>query len=112
MACQAARLRSLVLGTLAMDQGDATAAERWLLSIMAADGAGTGPDGQQRPDRAVLAAALGSLGPLYVHQGRLPGAGGPAVGARRLVRAGPGRGNTARRSCRARPAGPEAARDR
>jgi DNA-binding CsgD family transcriptional regulator len=70
MACQAARLRSLVLGTLAMDQGDATAAERWLLSIMAADGAGTGPDVQQRPDRAVLAAALGSLGSLYVHQGR------------------------------------------
>ena len=69
-ACQAGPLRSLVLGTLAMDQGDAAAAERWLLDITAPDGHGPGAEGHQGFQADVLAAALGSLGSLYVHQGQ------------------------------------------
>jgi DNA-binding CsgD family transcriptional regulator len=81
-ACQAGPLRSLVLGTLAMDQGDAAAAERWLLAITAPDGDGPGHEGHQGFQADVLAAALGSLGSLYVHQGR--GAAAVAMATRAI----------------------------
>jgi tetratricopeptide (TPR) repeat protein len=89
VACQPGPLRELVLGTLAMDQGDAAAAERWLLPIIVADGAGAGPESQHRPGPDVLAAALGSLGFLYVHQGRAADAAALAARALSLGPADP-----------------------
>jgi ATP/maltotriose-dependent transcriptional regulator MalT len=70
MACSPGPLRSLVLGTLALDQGEAAAAELWLARVSAADHADGGADDQGPPDAGILAAALCSLGSLYVNQGR------------------------------------------
>ncbi len=70
MACSPGPLRSLVLGTLEVDQGGAGAAERWLAGVTAAGSAGGGPAGEGSPDAGILAAALCSLGSLYVNQGR------------------------------------------
>ena len=70
VACQPTPLRNLVLGTLAIDQGDATAAERWLLAITAPDGELTGPEDDTGSPADIVPAALCALGSLYVHQGR------------------------------------------
>lgn len=70
MACQPTPLRNLVLGTLAVDQGDATAAERWLLAVTAPDGAAIGLEDHTGSPTDVVPAALCALGALYVHQGR------------------------------------------
>ena len=70
VACQPTPLRNLVLGTLAIDQGDATAAERWLLAITAPDGELAGPEDDTGSPADIMPAALCALGSLYVHQGR------------------------------------------
>ncbi len=70
MACQPTPLRNLVLGTLAVDQGDATATERWLLAVTALDGEATDPKDHTGSSADVVSAALCTLGSLYVHQGR------------------------------------------
>ena len=70
MACQPTPLRNLVLGTLALDQGDAMAAERWLLAVTAPDGEATGAEGHTESPADIVPAALCTLGSLYVHQGR------------------------------------------
>ena len=70
VACQPTPLRNLVLGTLAIDQGDATAAERWLLAITAPDGELAGPEDDTGSPADIVPAALCALGSLYVHQGR------------------------------------------
>jgi DNA-binding CsgD family transcriptional regulator len=70
VACQPTPLRNLVLGTLAIDQGDATAAERWLLAVTAPDGVVIGPQDQTGSSADVVPAALCALGSLYVHKGR------------------------------------------
>jgi DNA-binding CsgD family transcriptional regulator len=70
MACQPTPLRNLVLGSLAVDQGDATAAERWLLAVTAPDGEVTGPQDDTGSAADIVPAALCALGSLYVHQGR------------------------------------------
>jgi DNA-binding CsgD family transcriptional regulator len=70
IACQPTPLRNLVLGTLAVDQGDAAAAERWLLAVTAPDGEATGPQDHKGSPADIVPAALCTLGSLYVHQGR------------------------------------------
>jgi DNA-binding CsgD family transcriptional regulator len=70
MACQPTPLRNLVLGTLAVDQGDATAAERWLLAITAPGGEAAGREDHPGSPADIAPAALCALGSLYVHQGR------------------------------------------
>jgi ATP/maltotriose-dependent transcriptional regulator MalT len=70
MTCQPTPLRNLVLGTLAVDQGDATAAERWLRAVTAPDGEAAGPGDHTRSPADIVPAALCTLGSLYVHQGR------------------------------------------
>ena len=69
-ACQPTPLRNLVLGTLAVDQGDTAAAERWLLAVTAPDGDATGAEDHASSPADILPAALCTLGSLYVHQGR------------------------------------------
>ena len=69
MACQPTPLRNLVLGTLAVDLGDATAAERWLLAVTAPDGEAD-PEDHTGSAGDIVPAALCVLGTLYVHQGR------------------------------------------
>ena len=59
-----------MLGTLAVDQGDAAAAERWLLAATAPDGDATGPEDHTDSPADIGPAALCALGSLYVHQGR------------------------------------------
>jgi hypothetical protein len=63
-ACDQSPLRSLVLGTLAWEDGDGATAERWLLSATAAI-SGSGGD-----DEPVLTRALVQLGGVYATQGR------------------------------------------
>jgi DNA-binding CsgD family transcriptional regulator/predicted HD phosphohydrolase len=64
-ACQEGPRRSLVLGRLAWDHGEAATAERWLLQVpQLAD--------EDGPDREVLAAALVRLGIIFSTQGRAP----------------------------------------
>ena len=70
MACRPTPLRNLVLGTLAVDQGDAMAAERWLLAVTAPDGEATDAEGHAGSPADIEPAALCALGSLYVHQGR------------------------------------------
>ena len=70
MACQPTPLRHLVLGTLAVDQGDAAAAERWLLAVTAPDGEAACPEDHTGSPADIVPAALYALGSLYVHQGR------------------------------------------
>jgi DNA-binding CsgD family transcriptional regulator/tetratricopeptide (TPR) repeat protein len=68
-ACDQSPLRSLVLGTLAWDDGDAVTAERWLLGASVA----IGPN-PIAADRQVVARALAQLGGMYATQGRAPDA--------------------------------------
>jgi hypothetical protein len=70
MACQPTSLRNLVLGTLAVDQGDAMAAERWLLAVTAPDGEATDAEDDAGSPADIEPAPLCALGSLYVHQGR------------------------------------------
>ena len=81
-ACPPTPLRNLVLGTLAVDQGDAAAAERWLLAVTAPDGDATGAEDRATPPADILPAALCTLGSLYVHQGR--GVEAVTLGARAI----------------------------
>ena len=81
LGCEPGALRSLVLGTLALNQGDTREAEAWLLDAVdrhrdGQDGAGRDRDGRDRAGRDrdgggdVRLAALATLGVSYCHQGR------------------------------------------
>lgn len=81
-ACGIGSLRNLVLGMLAWTEGDAGAAERWLLSVPAL--------GDQDADGEVRAAALAQLGTLYSTRGRAREAVDVAARALSLRPADPG----------------------
>ena len=106
-ACEQSLLRSLVLGTLAWDNGDAATAERWLLGAATV----SGPTGD---DYLVLARALAKLGGMYAtgagryrrgDQGTGTAPCGPHGRRAWMDCAGARRGEAARRSRRPRPPG-------